>query len=66
MAMNVVESASRTPVFGRRTTGSLNPNAKLWVYARGGKPCRTCGTAIQMKKAGVDARLTFWCPQCQA
>jgi endonuclease-8 len=66
MAMNVVEPAGQPAAFGRRTTGSLNPNAKLWVYARGGKPCRKCGTPIQMKKAGLDARLTYWCPRCQA
>ena len=62
-----VLSSSRTlsPAFGRRTTRSLNPNAKLWVYARGGKPCRTCGAPIQSRASGLDARLTFWCPECQ-
>jgi endonuclease VIII len=50
---------------GRRTTRSMDPNAKLWVYSRGGKPCRRCGTQIQSRKTGVDARLTYWCPRCQ-
>jgi len=50
---------------GRRTTRSLDPDANLWVYSRGGKPCRTCGTAIASKKTGLDARITYWCPQCQ-
>jgi endonuclease-8 len=50
---------------GRRTTRSLDPNAKLWVYARGGKPCRRCGTRIVSRKTGIDARLTYWCPHCQ-
>lgn len=51
---------------GRRTTrSSLNPNERLWVYGRGGKPCFRCGTAIQAKKTGNDARITYWCPQCQ-
>jgi endonuclease VIII len=50
---------------GRRTTRSLDPNEKLWVYARGGKPCRRCGTVIEARKGGVDARLTYWCPRCQ-
>ena len=50
---------------GRRTTRSLDPDEKLWVYARGGKPCRRCGTPIESRKTGVDARLTYWCPQCQ-
>jgi endonuclease VIII len=51
--------------FGRRTTRSMNPAAKLWVYGRGGKPCRRCGAMIHTKKTGADARITFWCPQCQ-
>ena len=51
---------------GRRTTRSLDPREKLWVYGRGGKPCRTCGTPIRAKKTGLDARLTYWCPKCQS
>jgi endonuclease-8 len=50
---------------GRRTTGSLNPHARLWVYGRGGQPCRKCGAPIQAKKTGLDARLTYWCARCQ-
>jgi len=50
---------------GRRTTRSMDPGAKLWVYSRGGKPCRRCGATIRSKKTGLDARLTYWCPQCQ-
>ena len=50
---------------GRNTTRSMNPNAKLWVYGRGGLPCRRCGTPIRSKKTGPDARLTYWCPRCQ-
>jgi endonuclease-8 len=51
--------------FGRRTTRSLDPDAKLWVYGRGGKPCRRCGAPIQSRATGLDARLTYWCPVCQ-
>jgi endonuclease-8 len=50
---------------GIRTTRSLDPSAKLWVYGRAGKPCRKCGAPISAKKTGVDARLTYWCPGCQ-
>ena len=50
---------------GRQTTRSMDPAAKLWVYGRGGLPCRKCGTAIASKKTGMDARLTYWCPRCQ-
>jgi endonuclease-8 len=51
MRMNVGEaSAVRGPSHGRRTRqpGSW---ARLWVYGRGGKPCRTCGTAIRSRSS---------------
>ena len=38
----------------------------LWVYGRRGKPCRKCGTPIESKKMGIEARTTYWCPRCQA
>lgn len=66
MKMNITDAAGVTPGFGRRTTGSLDPRAKLFVYGRGGKPCRTCGTPVEARKTGIDSRLTYWCPKCQA
>ena len=66
MAASVLDRAKTlTPAIGRRTTRSLDPGARLWVYSRAGKPCRRCGTIIKSKKTGLDARLTYWCPQCQ-
>jgi endonuclease-8 len=65
MKMNVVESEVLGPSIGRRTTGSLDPFQKLWVYGRGGKPCRKCGATVRAAKTGPDARLTYWCPACQ-
>jgi endonuclease-8 len=50
---------------GRRTTGSSNPAARLWVYHRAGEDCRRCGTRILTRKQGIGARSTFWCPDCQ-
>ena len=35
------------------------------VYGRRGKPCRRCGTPIEMRKQGLGARVTYWCPRCQ-
>jgi endonuclease-8 len=49
----------------RRTTGSSNPAARLWVYRRAGSPCRRCGTSILTRKQGTGARSTYWCPECQ-
>lgn len=48
----------------RRTTGA-RAEERLWVYGRRNRPCRQCGTLIQSRKQGIDARTTFWCPQCQ-
>ena len=50
----------------RRTTGSLRGEDSLYVYGRAGKPCRKCGTLIERRAQGSDARLTYWCPKCQA
>ena len=66
LAANVLDrSRTLSPAIGRRTTRSLDPNVKLWVYGRGGKPCRKCGVPIQARKTGIDARLTYWCGSCQ-
>jgi endonuclease-8 len=50
---------------GRRTTGRLAPSEELWVYGRGGLPCRRCGTPVAWRRHGPDARSTYWCPRCQ-
>ena len=49
----------------RRTTGRLARSEELWVYGRGGLPCRRCGTPVAWQRHGVDARSTYWCPRCQ-
>ena len=51
---------------GRRTTRSSNPADALYVYGRGGRPCRRCGTAVAWGRKGKDARSTYWCPTCQS
>ena len=66
LAANVLGPAQTLSLgVGRNTTRSMNPAARLWVYSRNGKPCRRCGGVIQAKKSGVDARITYWCPNCQ-
>jgi endonuclease-8 len=35
------------------------------VHARGGRPCPRCGSPIQVKAQGEQARLTYFCPRCQ-
>jgi endonuclease VIII len=69
LAANVLEDSGDRIVtwrgVGRRTTRDSNPKQSLWVYGRAGEPCRKCATPIESRPQGVDARITFWCPQCQ-
>jgi len=66
---NVLEDSGDTIVtYGgrkRRTTREADPSENLWVYGRRGEPCRRCGTPVRRRLQGLDARVTFWCPQCQ-
>lgn len=36
---------------------------RLFVYERGGQPCRQCGAAV--RHAVLGQRSTYWCPVCQ-
>jgi len=36
------------------------------VHGRGGRPCPRCGARIRVRAQGELARLTYWCPACQA
>jgi endonuclease VIII len=49
------------------TTGSLRHGEMHWVFERGGRPCRRCGTRIATAEQGAPpyTRLTYWCPRCQ-
>ena len=67
LRVNVSRRLAPMTTYGglRRTTGRDDPRARLWVYGRTGLACRKCGTAIQMKKQGNAARVTYWCGTCQ-
>jgi endonuclease-8 len=68
LAANVADGSGDAIVTytgGRRTTGSSDPAARLWVYRRAGSSCRRCGNTILMRKQGLGARSTYWCPDCQ-
>jgi endonuclease-8 len=58
---NVTESSGHH----RRTTARTDREEFLWVYGRAGEPCRRCATPIRSQKHTADARISFWCPQCQ-
>ncbi|MBK5269002.1 MAG: hypothetical protein JJE47_16400 [Acidimicrobiia bacterium] len=49
----------------RITTGETRRGAELWVYGRGGQPCRRCRTRIKAAWIGNAERITYWCPECQ-
>jgi len=68
MKANIAEGASEgivTYTGPRRTTRAMDHGARMWVYRRRGEECRRCGTAIEMRKQGTQARSTYWCPECQ-
>jgi len=68
MKANVVDGAGDGIVTysgNRRTTHSSNREERLWVYGRQGQECRRCGATVMMRKQGVQARSTYWCPECQ-
>lgn len=50
---------------GRTTTGNTRPGRQLWVYGRGGEPCRRCGTRIARAGQSEAERVSYWCPSCQ-
>jgi endonuclease-8 len=35
------------------------------IYRRKGHMCPRCGTPVKAWPQGDDARMTYWCPQCQ-
>jgi endonuclease VIII len=73
MKANVVDGASSltggegivTYSGSRRTTHAMDREERLWVYRRQGQECRRCGAVVMMRKQGVQARSTYWCPECQ-
>jgi endonuclease-8 len=68
MHANVADGTSErivTYTGTRRTTHDADRNNRLWVYRRQGRECRRCGAHIEMRRQGVGARSTYWCPSCQ-
>lgn len=48
------------------TAGDRRAAGPLYIYGRGGRPCRRCGTRIASTRQGPDLpRTTYWCPTCQ-
>jgi endonuclease-8 len=49
-----------------RATMMTSGKGVLAVYGRAGRPCRRCGTPVRSRRQGDGARVTYWCPTCQA
>jgi endonuclease-8 len=47
------------------TRGFEGRGGQMWVYRRGGRPCRRCGTTVRSQRLGRQARTVYWCPTCQ-
>lgn len=49
------------------TTGDLRRGERMWVYRRDRRPCRRCGTPVEVAMAGEPGRerASYWCPRCQ-
>jgi endonuclease-8 len=64
MSANITETSGPGVVTytGMNRAGAAD---NCWVYGRRGKPCRRCGTPIESRKQGEEARTTYWCPRCQ-
>ena len=68
MQANVIDGSGEGIVTysgNRRTTHDMDRSQRLWVYGRQGQECRRCGAIIEMRKQGMGARSTYWCPSCQ-
>jgi endonuclease-8 len=63
----LVANVTRTSGPERVTTaGDRGAPGPVYVYGRGGRPCRRCRTPIRSAQQGTDLpRTTYWCPSCQ-
>ncbi len=52
-------------VLGEAAEAMRAPRSVRLVYRRGGLPCRRCGTGIEARRQGEEARAAYWCPACQ-
>jgi formamidopyrimidine-DNA glycosylase len=57
-------AAARRRAAERRASPALAPG-RLYVYGRGGEPCRRCGETVRRAYQGLMRRSTYWCPRCQ-
>jgi endonuclease-8 len=60
--LDAIAGSARTLM---RASVAATTRVRRWVYERPGQLCRRCRTPIEFRKQGLDARGTYWCPNCQ-
>jgi endonuclease-8 len=60
--LDAIAGSARTLM---RASVAATARVRRWVYERPGRLCRRCRTPIEFQKQGLDARGTYWCPNCQ-
>ena len=65
LAVKLIRANSTRDV--RSSTGDLRRGRTSYVFNRGGRACRRCGTTIRSREQGDPprARTSWWCPACQ-
>ena len=63
--LNEARKLMRANLHGAMRPTVSGAGERYWVYRRSRRPCRRCGTRIEMKRQGALARSTYWCPRCQ-
>jgi endonuclease VIII len=60
------EGLMRQNLVASRVARDLDGGPNLtWVYRRAGKPCRRCGSLVESRPQGPQARTAYWCGTCQ-
>lgn len=67
-AATALRHSARVPGAYQVTTGSNRHGEDHWVAGRAGRPCRRCGTTVEVVpeiENDPAHRRTWWCPRCQ-
>lgn len=68
LAARALKHSALVPGAYQVTTGQSRRGEDHWVAGRSGRPCRRCGTTIEVVAevpGDPDRRRTWWCPRCQ-
>lgn len=68
LAAGALRHSALTPGAYQVTTGLNRRGEDHWITGRYQKPCRRCGTLINVVaevQGDAERRRTWWCPRCQ-